>query len=87
MLICMRTTVVLDDGLLRKARKRAADTGLTLGELVNLALRDMLATPEAKAPHFEMITYGRGRAPVRHEPGDFAQALEDDDALSVGRKR
>ena len=87
MLIYMRTTLVLDDGLVRKARKRAADAGLTLSELVNLALRNQLVRPEAQAPHFEVITFGHGAPPVRHEPGDFAEALEPEDAATLARGR
>jgi hypothetical protein len=83
----MRTTLVLDDGLVRKAKRRAADAGLTLSELVNLALRDQLARPEAKAPRFEMITFGRGAPRVQHEPRDFLEALEPDDAATFARVR
>lgn len=87
MLICMRTTLVLEDELVRQAKKRATDAGLTLSELVNLALRDKLAASEAKAARFEMITYGLEKPPVQHEPGDFAEALEHDDTASLGRER
>ncbi len=61
--------------------------GLTLSELVNRALRDTLGAPEAEAPHFEMITYGQQGPPTQHEPGDFAEALEQDDAARLGRDR
>jgi hypothetical protein len=87
MLICMRTTLVLEDELVRQAKKRATDAGLTLSELVNLALRDRLAASEAMAARFEMITYGRERPPVRHEPGDFAEAFEHDDGAALGHER
>jgi antitoxin component of RelBE/YafQ-DinJ toxin-antitoxin module len=83
----MRTTLVLDDSLVRRAKKRAADAGLTLSELVNLALRDQLAQPEAKAPHFAMITFGREAPRVQHEPRDFAEALEPDETAALQRGR
>lgn len=79
MLIGMRTTLVLDDEVLRQVRQRAAEAGTTMSEFVTRALRDALATPEPEIPAFEMITYGpRGRR-VRHEPADFARAFEEDD--------
>ena len=87
MLTYMRTTLILEDELVRQAKKRAADAGLTLSELVNIALRNSLASPETKAPRFEMITYGRERPPVQHEPADFAEALEHDDLAGLDRQR
>jgi hypothetical protein len=83
----MRTTLVLDDDVLRKARKRASEAGLTLSELVNLALRDKLAAPDAEPPRFEMITYGQQKPPQAHEPEDFAKALELEDAAGLARGR
>lgn len=87
MLIRMRTTLVLDDDVLRRAKKRATEAGLTLSQLVNLALRDQLAAPEAKPPRFEMITYGQKKPPVMHEPADFAETLDQDDTASLVRER
>jgi hypothetical protein len=43
MFICMRTTFNLDDELFRALKKRAAETGRTMTELVDEALREMLA--------------------------------------------
>lgn len=85
MLTYMRTTLVLDDEVARQVRRRAAESGTTLSEYVTRALRDALAAPEPQATPFEMITYGsRGRR-SRHEPADFAQALEDEDRERAGR--
>jgi hypothetical protein len=81
----MRTTLVLEDELVRRAKKRAADAGLTLSEVVNNALRESLAGPERKAPRFEMITYGAGGEKVGHEPSEFAEALERDETASMRR--
>jgi hypothetical protein len=39
MLLCVRTTIDLNDELMRKAKRRAADEGLTLRELFERALR------------------------------------------------
>lgn len=43
MLCCMRTTVRLDDQLLRDAKTRAAQTGRTLTAVIEDALRAALA--------------------------------------------
>lgn len=84
MLISMRTTIVLDDGLAREAKRLAARRGITLSDLVGEALRAALAEPSRPAPRFEMVTYGEGAARVHHEPKDFAAALEEDDRRSLG---
>ncbi len=85
MLTRMRTTLVLDDEVLRQVRRRAAESGATLSEYVTRALRDALVAPEPQASPFEMITYGsRGRR-ARHEPKDFAHAVEDEDRARAGR--
>jgi len=77
MVICMRTTLVLEDALLRQAKRRATERNMTVSELVNEALRESLARPRATAPPFSMVTYGRGSAKVHHEPADLDAALED----------
>ncbi len=84
-IICMRTTLVLDDQLFKKARQRAAAQSMTLSDLVSQALRDMLAHRPDKTPPFRMVTFGDGAPPSHHEPADFADALEADDRRSVGR--
>jgi len=42
MLICMRTTLNLDDNLIRAAKRRAAETGQTLSATIEAALREIL---------------------------------------------
>ena len=80
----MRTTLVLDDGLLRQAKIRAAREGLTVSDIVNRALRETLDREEPEAPAFTMVTYGRGGSAVDHEPADFAAELEREDRSRVG---
>jgi hypothetical protein len=86
MIICMRTTLVFDDDLFREARRRAAESGQTLSDLVAAALRQAFAsTPLPAREPFHMPTYG-GRSKRRgHEPADFAAALDDDDRGRLGR--
>lgn len=76
---CMRTTLVLDDALLRQARRRAAERDLTVSEVVNEALRETFGRPVPEAPPFSMATYGRSGRGVRHEPSDFASEIEAED--------
>ncbi len=45
----MRTTIRLDEDLLAKAKRRAADTGRTLTSLFEDALRESLARVEPSA--------------------------------------
>lgn len=60
MLLCMRTTVRLDDELLAAAKRRAAETGRTLTEVMADALRRELALPAALAERgsVELPTFG-----------------------------
>ena len=71
MITRMRTTLVLDDRLLRQAKAQAAAQGTTLSEVVNQALRSALAeAPKPPAP-FQMLAFGEPSGGCRHEPGDF----------------
>ena len=42
MLLCMRTTIDISDDLLRRAKRKAADTGVALRHIVEAALRGYL---------------------------------------------
>lgn len=84
MLIHMRTTLVLDDALLREAKRRAIERDVTLSEMVNEALRESLRQPLGQAPPFTLVTYGRGTRTSRHEPADFKVILDDEDRKRSG---
>lgn len=77
MIYCMRTTLILDDALVRRAKRQAVERDLTLSEIVNEALRDALRELPVAAAPFSMVTFGRPETRVRHEPADFAAATED----------
>jgi hypothetical protein len=79
MLIRMRTTLVIDDDLLRQAKLRAAERKQTVSDVVNNALRECLGRPTPTAAPFSLITYGRSSKRVDHEPSDFDAALEQED--------
>jgi len=51
MLLCMRTTIDLDDLLLGELKQQAAHRGSTLRELVNDLLRQAMAAPEPNAKY------------------------------------
>jgi plasmid stability protein len=50
MVFHMKTTLVIDDGVMQRLRKEAARSGRTLSELVEAALRMMLDRPEQRRP-------------------------------------
>jgi Arc/MetJ family transcription regulator len=75
----MRTTLVLDDELVRQAKRRAAERKMTVSDVVNEALRESFRRRVTAARPFSVITYGRAGRRVRHEPSDFAAALDMDD--------
>jgi putative antitoxin of VapBC-like toxin-antitoxin system len=54
----MRTTLDLDETLIRKAKRRAADEGTTLTALIEGALREYLvpARPAGKAFRLKLLT-------------------------------
>lgn len=85
MLIHMRSTLVLDDALYKRARERAVALGTTVSEVVNQALREALRKSVPRAERFEMITFGDNSPPRHHDPADFAQSLEEDDRGSLMR--
>jgi plasmid stability protein len=63
LILCMRTTVNLDDELLRVVRQRAAQTGRTMTEMMELALRELLERESRPASgyRFRWVSV-RGRA-------------------------
>jgi hypothetical protein len=59
----MHMTLALDARLLRSAKKRAAEEGITLGRVIEDALRQYLAAPEpARKPFRLHLLTKRGRA-------------------------
>ena len=80
----MRTTLVLDDDLLRQVRHRAVDEGLTLSALVNRLLRAALGEvePPAQEP-FHLPESGPTEPTLRLEPRDIWAMMENDDVESL----
>lgn len=67
MLICMRTTINLPDGLAEAVKAKAAAEGRTFTSLVEDGLRTMLSSGEPQAPATipALPTYGTGKGHLR----------------------
>ena len=77
MLRCaMRTTITVDDDLLREARHHALREGRTLGQVVEDSLRVFLARRDSAPAALHLPTYGGSGL----RPG---VDLEDKDALAA----
>lgn len=74
MLLCMRTTIDVNDALLRAAKRRAAEQGQTLREVVEAALHAYLGASKPRSGYTLRWRPERGRL----QPG---VRLEDRDAL------
>ena len=74
MLRCMRTTIDIDDPLLRELKAWAAREGTTLGRLVNRLLRQSRHPAPKPKRRFRLTTFGGGGL----QPG---VSLEDRDSL------
>lgn len=85
MLTCMRSTVIIDDELFRKAKQRAAALNTTLSAIVNQALREALSRPVAKAAPFQMITFGNPKARLHREPAEHFALVEREDRETLRR--
>jgi len=82
----MRTTLVLDDAIIKQAKHRAIALNISLSEFVNRTLRDALQPPETEGTEpFVMPTHGDSKASVAHEPSDFNRVLEEETASFRGR--
>ena len=59
MLVCMRTTIILEDRLLEDAKRFAAARARTLSGLIADALRATMAqaVPSEPPPPFELVTF------------------------------
>lgn len=83
MLARMRSTLIIEDELFKRAKRRAAERGTTLSDVVNQALRESLAKTEVRARPFHMTTFGDAKKKVHREPNDFHDATDDDDRRTL----
>jgi hypothetical protein len=89
----MRTTIRLDDELMREAKVRAAEQGITLTQLIDESLRERLAArkrPKKSGP-FRLRSYGEGgtRPGVDLSDNRALRDLMDEDTplLSAGSEQ
>jgi hypothetical protein len=57
----MKTTLVIDDQVMRRLKQEAARQGRTISEMVESALRHLLEPDTARAPIAELPTFRGGR--------------------------
>ena len=77
----MRTTLRIDDDLFRELKKRASSEGLTLSELVNLALRQSLTTEKRPRRVFRQKTRDLGRPSFDITKANAVAAQLEDQAI------
>jgi len=83
----MRTTLRIDDDLLRELKTRAANEGLSLSDLVNLVLRQSVAEPLRPRRPFKQKTRDLGRPAFDITKANAIAADLEDEAIlrKVGR--
>lgn len=54
MFICMRTTLNLDDEILKAVKHKAAESGMTMTQVIEDALRDALQRPDPVETPFRL---------------------------------
>ncbi|MEN8182900.1 MAG: CopG family transcriptional regulator [Myxococcota bacterium] len=77
----MRTTLRIDDDIFRELKKRATSEGVTLSELVNLALRQSLSTEKRPRRVFRQRTRDLGRPSFDVTKANSVAAELEDQAI------
>jgi len=84
----MRTTITLDNRLLERLKKRAAESGTSVSNLIERAVRLLLQAPKPQRPdHFDLVTFGDGGQFTPLNIDKTAALLETDDIDRFGRPR
>ena len=84
----MRTTITLDDGLLERLKKRAAESGTSVSGLIERAVRLLLQASAPQRPdRFDLVTFGEGGQFTALNTDKTAALLEADDVERFGRQR
>lgn len=76
----MKTTVNLNDELLRRAKRHAAKHGRTLTSVLEEALRELLARGGARKPFSLDLPTVKGDRPPRVDPADRSALYDAMDA-------
>ena len=85
----MRTTITLDDHLLARLKKRAAESGTSVSRLIEQAIQLLMqASPRAKRKSgFRLVTFGAGGHFSKLNIDKTSALLESDDVERFGRRR
>src|ERR1700693_493214 len=82
----MRTTVTLDDRLLERLKKRAAESGTSVSRVIERAVRLLLQSQAPQQPeHFDLVTFGEGGRFTPLNIDKTAALMEADDIDRFGR--
>jgi Ribbon-helix-helix protein, copG family len=82
----MRTTVTLDDRLLERLKKRAAESGTSVSRVIERAVRLLLHSPAPQQPErFNLVTFGEGGRFTLLNIDKTAALMEADDIDRFGR--
>ena len=83
----MRTTITLDDRLLERLKKRAAESGMTVSGLIERAVRLLLqASAPQRRDRFDLVTFGEGGQFTAVNIDKTAALLEAEDVERFGRQ-
>ncbi|MFO8073525.1 MAG: antitoxin [Polyangia bacterium] len=83
----MRTTLTIDDELLSRAKRAARERRVTLGRLVEDALRASLTVRRgSEVPPFEPVTFGGDGARPGIDLDKTSQLLAAEDEARYGRE-
>jgi hypothetical protein len=84
----MRTTITLDDRLLERLKKRAAESGASVSGLIERAVRLLLQASAAQGPdRFDLVTFGEGGKFTTLNIDKTAALLEPEDVERFGKQR
>jgi hypothetical protein len=84
----MRTTITLDERLLHRLKKRAAESGTSVSGLIERAVRLLLQAPAPqRRGHFDLVTFGEGGQFTPLNVDKTAALLETDDIERFARRR
>ena len=84
----MRTTITLDDRLLDRLKKRAAQSGTSVSGLIERAVRLLLqASAPQRRDRFDLVTFGEAGQFTTLNIDKTDALLEADDVERFGRQR
>jgi hypothetical protein len=84
----MRTTITLNDRLLERLKKRAAESGTSVSGLIERAVQLLLqASASQQRDRFDLVTFGEGGQFTTLNIDKTAALLEADDVERFARQR